>query len=158
MGLLLVLAITFVAFIPALNNEFNNWDDDRYVTDNELLKDLSASTVADIFNPNTGIINYGYTPLPVLTFAIEKQIWGLNPLPYHINNLLLHACRVGYVGNRAQRRIVWCVLFSIYGTLCAVGRATTKTNYLFNSLYIVVYTCFVFQNTSRSFAFEFAMP
>ena len=34
-----------------------------------------------------------YVPLPVLTFAVEYQIFGLNPLPYHISNLIIHlAC------------------------------------------------------------------
>jgi len=31
-----------------------------------------------------------YVPLPLLSYAIEYKIWGLNPLPFHITNLLLH--------------------------------------------------------------------
>lgn len=151
MGLLLVLAITFVAFIPALNNEFNNWDDDRYVTDNELLKDLSASTVADIFNPNTGIINYGYTPLPVLTFAIEKQIWGLNPLPYHINNLLLHLMCVALVfwlmrllKLRLEAAFLVALLFGIHTMRVeSVTWVTERKDVLFGAFYLASMVLYV---------------
>lgn len=96
-ALLVALAMTTAAFIPMLNNEFVNWDDDRYITDNALLKDISVKTIADIFNPASGLVNYGYTPLVVLTFAIEKQVWDLDPLPYHITNLLLHLLCVSLV-------------------------------------------------------------
>lgn len=96
-ALFFALAITTAAFMPMLNNEFVNWDDDRYITDNMLLQDISATTLAGIFNPTTGIVNYGYTPLVMATFAIEKQLWGLNPLPYHITNLLLHLLCVSLV-------------------------------------------------------------
>lgn len=93
-ALAVALAITFFAFWPALDNEFNNWDDDRYITDNTLLTDLSGKALVDIF---TTPVNAVYCPLVVLSFAIEKQIWGLDPLPYHINNLLLHLICVALV-------------------------------------------------------------
>lgn len=93
-GLLLLLVITTVAFYPGLDNELNNWDDDRYVTDNTLLTDLSPQAIKDIF---TTPVNAVYCPLVVLSFAIEKQIVGLNPFLYHFNNLLLHLICVGLV-------------------------------------------------------------
>ena len=43
-----ILLMTFVAYIPALSGEFNNWDDQLYVTDSKLIQDLSPSGLANI--------------------------------------------------------------------------------------------------------------
>jgi Flp pilus assembly protein TadD len=31
-----------------------------------------------------------YRPLPLWSLAIDRAVWGLNPAPYHVGNLLLH--------------------------------------------------------------------
>ena len=36
--LLPVLGLTLVSFLPMLSNGFTNWDDDVYVTNNQLIK------------------------------------------------------------------------------------------------------------------------
>ena len=41
MGLLFLLLTTFVAYHPALKNGYI-WDDDRYVSENQNLKDLEG--------------------------------------------------------------------------------------------------------------------
>ena len=88
-----VLAITFVAFLPALSAAFVNWDDTINILDNPNLEVFSIKNIINIFHPETGLVIGNYNPLPIFTFAIEKAIFGLNPKVFHLNNLLLHlAC------------------------------------------------------------------
>lgn len=89
-----VLALTFIAFIPALNNEFVNWDDDYNLANNTNTALLTWDNIVKIFSePVIG----NYNPLPILTFAIERSIFGLDPTVYHVNNVLLHLVCVFFI-------------------------------------------------------------
>jgi tetratricopeptide (TPR) repeat protein len=83
----LVAAVTFVSFLPSLDNDFVNWDDNYYVTENRLIKELSWSNVKENFSASALT---SYVPLVVLSFSVEYAFWGLNPFGYHLTNLLLH--------------------------------------------------------------------
>ena len=86
--ILIVLALTFITFLPSLKNDFiSSWDDDLFVINNVLIRHLDFQSVKSIF---TTPVYGAYCPLPVLTFALEYHFFGLNPLPYHISNLILH--------------------------------------------------------------------
>lgn len=79
-----LVAVTFIAFFPSLQNGFTNWDDPVYVTENSFL-----------FNANWGAlfsepISLNYHPLTMLSLAINYQISGLEPFGYHLTNLVLH--------------------------------------------------------------------
>ncbi len=82
-----IVLVTAVAFFPSLHNGFTNWDDNQYVTQNELIKDLSWNGVKTFF---TTFYGGNYHPLVALTNAIEYHFWQLNPTPYHVFNLLFH--------------------------------------------------------------------
>ena len=83
----LVLIITFAAFSPCLKNGFINWDDDVYVIDNPLIKDLSFQGIAKIF---TTIHSGLYKPLVFLSFSIEYHFFKLDPHIYHLTNIVFH--------------------------------------------------------------------
>jgi Tfp pilus assembly protein PilF len=86
--LLAILIITFIAFIPSLSNQFiKTWDDNVYVTENPMITHLTLEKIREFFTTQR---NGTYVPLPLLTWAVEFKLFGLNPLPYHLNNLLLH--------------------------------------------------------------------
>jgi protein O-mannosyl-transferase len=86
-----ILILVFIAFIPTLNNDFiPSWDDHIYVTDNLMIRHLDFASIKGFFST---AINGTYVPLTLLSFAIEYRFFGLDPLPYHVTNLLLHlAC------------------------------------------------------------------
>ncbi len=86
-----ILLVTFITYIPSLSGEFNNWDDQLYVTDSELIQDLSPSGLAAIFSTQVAA---NYHPLTVLSLAINYKISGLSPFSYHLFNLLLHLLNV----------------------------------------------------------------
>ncbi len=89
--LIVLLAIVFAVMSPALKNEFVNWDDEVYITKNEAIKKTPFSNLDEIF---TYKINGFSVPLTLLSFQIEHYFFGLNPFPYHLNNLLLHLANV----------------------------------------------------------------
>lgn len=88
------IAVTFVAFISVFKHDFVNWDDDFNLANNKNTALLNWDNIVNIFSdPVIG----NYNPLPILTFAIERSIVGLDPTLYHINNLLLHLVCVFFV-------------------------------------------------------------
>lgn len=87
MSLLAILVVSFIAFLPVLSAEFNNWDDNLYITDNPYLTAFTMENVVDIF---THQISGNYNPLPIFTHLIERSLFGLDAFWYHFNNLWLH--------------------------------------------------------------------
>src|SRR5438067_9931049 len=82
---ILLTAAIILAYRPAWNGGFL-WDDDAYVTNNELL--TAADGLRRIWfsfdSPSQ------YFPLVYTTFRFEHACWGLNPTGYHVVNILLH--------------------------------------------------------------------
>ena len=85
--LLGVLVITFLIFSPSLQNDFVNWDDPANILENPNLRRFDWLSIKGIFSDS---VLGNYNPLTILTFAIEKVIFGLNPFIFHLNNILLH--------------------------------------------------------------------
>lgn len=84
-----ILFVTFLCYIPSLHNEFlKYWDDQAYVTGNELIKDLSFNSVKRIFKEDAGLYA-NYHPLTTLSLALNYHE-GVTSFPFHLTNLLLH--------------------------------------------------------------------
>jgi tetratricopeptide (TPR) repeat protein len=90
----LVLLVTFVAFLPSLQNEFVNWDDDVNVLKNS---DILALDLAHLKSMFTNDVIGNYNPLSIFTFALEYHFVQFDPQLYHIDNLLLHLICTGLV-------------------------------------------------------------
>lgn len=82
-----VVAITALAFLPSLFNGFTNFDDDVYLTENPLVAEPRVENLQRIFG---GFYLRHYHPLTLLSFMIERAIWGLRAPGFHLTNLLLH--------------------------------------------------------------------
>ncbi len=85
--LIIALVLSFLIFLPSLQNAFVNWDDDVNVLENKNITSLDKDHLKAIF---TDDVIGNYNPLPILTFAIEHSFVGFEPKLYHFNNLLLH--------------------------------------------------------------------
>ena len=83
----LLAALVFTAFLPSLKNNFVNWDDNFYVTDNRVIRSLSLENIKTIF---TSFYNSNYQPISVLSYSLEYYFYGLRPSGYHLTNLILH--------------------------------------------------------------------
>src|SRR5438309_986795 len=85
---LLIAVVTFAAFLPALHNQFVNWDDDKNFLENPHYRGLGWTHIRWMWR--TTQLGH-YIPLTWMTFGLDYLLWGMNPLGYHLTNLLLHA-------------------------------------------------------------------
>jgi tetratricopeptide (TPR) repeat protein len=96
---ILALVVIF-SYSPIWDADFVYWDDDVNVYENPDIQSLSGRNISNIF---TRSIIGNYNPLPILTFAIEHAIYGMDPQKMHFTNLILHtfACLlIFFVGRR----------------------------------------------------------
>lgn len=81
------------AMWPSASGEFV-WDDYAYVTGNPQLRDTSPRGLLNIVTtPHYGL----YKPAAILTLAANFKLAGLNPRPYHLTNIALHAVNAALV-------------------------------------------------------------
>ncbi|MHC4607817.1 MAG: hypothetical protein ACYTAF_12965 [Planctomycetota bacterium] len=83
---LLVAAVVFTAFTPALTNDFVNWDDPGNFLENPRYRGFSADNLKWMLTDMRG----HYMPLTWLSHGVDYVLWGVNPTGYHLHNLLLH--------------------------------------------------------------------
>jgi len=83
----LIALVTFAAFLPALHNQFVNWDDDKNFLENPHYRGLGWTQLSWMWTTHMG----HYIPLTWMTFGLDYLLWGMNPRGYHVTNLLLHA-------------------------------------------------------------------
>lgn len=86
-----ILAITFIAYVPSLDNQFTNWDDAKYVTENLVLAHPTFHNV--VLEPLQG----NYHPLTVASLVLNYKLSQLHPASYHWLNLLLHLANTALV-------------------------------------------------------------
>jgi len=87
LSVIIILLAGFIAFSPCLKNGFVNWDDDKYLTENTGVQDLSFSAVKNVF---TSFFAGNYHPLTMLSYLIEFQAFKLDPFGYHLTGVVLH--------------------------------------------------------------------
>lgn len=88
-----VALITFVVFLPSLDNDFN-YDDDETILRNEHYRGFGAENLRWMF---TTFHMGHYQPLTWVSLAADHALWGMNPRGYHMTNLLLHSLSAALV-------------------------------------------------------------
>ncbi len=86
-----ILVVTFLVYVPSLGNDFTNWDDQFYVTENPLLAHSGFGAL--LTTPLAG----NYHPLTMWSLALNYRLSGLHPGSYHWLNLLLHLANTALV-------------------------------------------------------------
>lgn len=85
----LLLAITVVAYLPALEGGFV-FDDGLYLTQDVRMESLAG--LGEIWTQVGGPqYRHQYYPLTGTAFWLQHRLWGDNPFGYHFVNVLLHA-------------------------------------------------------------------
>ena len=105
--LFLLFLASLAVYYPSLSGDLLNIDDQHYIPDNEFIRDLSWRGIYQIF---TSVIVVNYFPLQILSYALDYQIWGLNPFGYRLTNLLFHignAVLVFYFLRHLLRGRIW---------------------------------------------------
>src|SRR5881398_1716151 len=154
---LVLAAVTILAYRPAWNGGFL-WDDDAYVTNNELLTapDGLRRIWFSFDSPSQ------YFPLVYTTFRIERALWGLNPAGYHVVNVLLHVANALLVWRLLARLRVpgaWLAgaIFALHPVQVeSVAWITERKNVLmgfFFLLTLLAWIVFIDERTKRPWPF-----
>jgi len=83
----IVLIVTAASFYPCLKNNFTNWDDNLYVTENKAIR---AATPGNLKNISTSFFVTHYQPVTIFSYLLEYRFFKLNPFNYHLTNFILH--------------------------------------------------------------------
>jgi protein O-mannosyl-transferase len=84
----LVFAGTLVAFLPALDAGFLNWDDAENFLGNPHYRGLGPAELRWML---TAVHMGHYIPVTWLTLGLDHALWGMNPAGYHLTSLVFHA-------------------------------------------------------------------
>jgi protein O-mannosyl-transferase len=88
---ILLLIVTFFVYLKLLDAGFLDYDDLGNVVQNQSITSFSMKNISTIF---TTAIYYSYNPVTFLSYAIENQLFGLNPAGFHFTNILLHLLNI----------------------------------------------------------------
>lgn len=83
-----LVVLVAVAFSPALENGFLDYDDNITITENVEFRGLSPSHLRWMA---TATVGGHWQPLAWLTLAADHAAWGMEPRGYHLTNLAWHA-------------------------------------------------------------------
>jgi tetratricopeptide (TPR) repeat protein len=87
-----LLCLTFASYAPVFHAGYV-WDDDAWLTGNPAVADPQG-----LHAIWTSVPRMQYYPLLFTSYWVEYRLWGLQPLGYHVVNLLLHATNAFLVG------------------------------------------------------------
>ncbi len=105
LSIVLVLMVWFV-FGQTLTFDFVNYDDPLYVTENPL---VSSGITLKGFVRAIAHSDYSfYHPLTTLSHMLDYEIYGLNPVGFHLTNVVLHT---------ASTLLLFLILRSMTGSL-----------------------------------------
>jgi hypothetical protein len=128
---LLIVLCAFIAYWNSLENGFV-YDDSRYIVSNRNIRSLSSLI---------SVVGF-YRPIRWFSFAADYHFWKLNPLGYHLSNLLLHAACALLVFHVAKlitkdrlASLVASLLFCIYPLTTEAVDNISNRNELFGTFF-----------------------
>jgi len=89
-----VALITFILYLPALQNGFINWDDGPYVVENTHIRSFDPAFLRWIFFDFHAAY---WHPLTWISHALDYAVWGLDPFGHHLTSNILHSINSGLV-------------------------------------------------------------
>ena len=118
---LALAAVTVVAFLPALENQWVEWDDYIVLVKNEHYRGLGVAQLRWMFS---NILMGHYVPVTWLTLGLDYVLWGMKPVGYHLTNLLLHVANVVLVYILASRLLGKATALPLPALRAAAATAT----------------------------------
>jgi hypothetical protein len=85
---LAIFVVTLAAFVPTLDGQFLNWDDDRNFLRNPNFRGLGWAQLTWMWS--SALLGH-YIPLTWMTLGLNYLLGGMNPWGYHLGNMLIHA-------------------------------------------------------------------
>lgn len=87
-------SVCLIVYLRSLACGFVNLDDPQYVYENPAIRVFDLQFIIDSFT--TSYMGW-WMPLTWISLAVDYLFWGLNPVGYHLTNILLHAVNTGLV-------------------------------------------------------------
>ncbi len=124
-GLVLLPALmAAVLYVPAaLRHDFVSLDDSLLITKNPAVQEMSGRSLRYIvthYDPEL------YIPLTFFSYQIDDLLWGLNPIGFHLTNVLLHALSAALVALIGWKLSKSRLMAFIVGLLFAVHPLNTE--------------------------------
>lgn len=85
-----LILVSFLTFSPSLKFTFVSWDDPLSL-DYLLIRSIEWEGIKNIFST---VLNTTYTPLTILSYAVEYHFFKYKFFVYHLDNVLLHCAVV----------------------------------------------------------------
>ena len=85
---LTVALLTLLVFLPAVRNDFVNWDDHANFIENPDYRGLGWDQLRWMWTTHLG---GRYMPLTWITLGLDYTLWEMDPLGYHLTSILFHA-------------------------------------------------------------------
>jgi len=82
-GVICIVLICLAAYIPAIRSGFV-WDDDAMLTENVVLREHG------LYRSWFSTVQNNYWPITWSSYWLEHKFWKLNPVGYHVTNILIH--------------------------------------------------------------------
>jgi tetratricopeptide (TPR) repeat protein len=82
----LLILVAGGLYLNSIGNLFTNWDDGM-IYQNSTIRNLNWATVQKIFAYEKATT---YQPIRMLSYAVDYHFWRLNPVGYHITNILFY--------------------------------------------------------------------
>jgi len=146
LGVALVLLLALGAYGNSLGNGFA-YDDVHIVERHPAVAsgDASRAATASYWPPERpGARGNLYRPLTLVSFTVERRLWGLNPLPFHAANVAAHAAAsllvfllLARLGVGAGGRTVGAGLFALHPVHTEAVANVVGRGELYSALFVL---------------------
>jgi protein O-mannosyl-transferase len=160
---ILLFGLVVWTFLPAIHNEFINYDDNLYVTANgHVQQGLSLSNVEWAFG---SVDASNWHPLTWLSHMADCEFFGLNPQGHHFTSILFHAINAVllFLTLRRMTGAAWRSLFvaAVFGlhplrveSVAWVAERKDVLSTLFGLLTLLMYTVYAERFRSQNPKFK----
>ncbi len=146
----LIIFISVLLYINSLSNTFV-YDDVYIITENYLIKSLE--NLPKLFQKDYLLLSgeLSYRPIVTLSYFIDYAIWQLNPVGYHLTNVILHTvtvflfyCLIKSICKRHRVSIFATLLFLSHPILTeTVNAVCYREDILASLFFLLAFICFV---------------
>jgi len=152
--ILFLLAAAVICYHNVLDADFV-WDDEYLVELNPSVRAPLLSLYPfrqDIISSNF-IYTIYYRPIQILSYAVDYRLWGLNPLAFHLSNIMIHFLNgllvfilTGKLSGKRSVALLAALLFVIHpmhvGSVAYISGRADLLFFLFGFLFMLLYILF----------------
>lgn len=145
--IILLIIITLITFCNSFYHDFA-WEDERDIINNPYIRNLSAENLNHILFQKFDMSIY--QPVSALTSLIAYQLWGLNPMYYHICNVIIYIINIILIyffilsiTKSREKSFITSLFFSLHPIHSEVVSAIFGNCYIYSFIFLMMsFLCF----------------